>query len=138
MQEFADNGSVSIPDEIINAIRSVCLSASVSQQSVFETIQSVFQEFDYVLDPHTAVACSAWRSLSPQLDPSVATVIVGTAHPAKFVETVERAIGQPFVLPKRLQDILSLPTRSIDFPRDLNWTTELRRLIVEKSREKGN
>ncbi|MCC5788047.1 MAG: threonine synthase [Opitutales bacterium] len=55
-----------------------------------QIIAHVYREYDYVVDPHTACG---FAGLS---DPKVASekkVIVSTAHPAKFPQTIEKAIG---------------------------------------------
>jgi threonine synthase len=45
-------------------------------------------------------------------------VFLATAHPAKFREIVEPAIGQPVPLPPELVDALSRPRTSISMPAD--------------------
>ena len=51
-----------------------------------ETIRAIYEKFGYILDPHTACAFA-----EPFGD--AATVVMATASPAKFPETIERAIG---------------------------------------------
>ncbi|MGF1485013.1 MAG: threonine synthase [Opitutales bacterium] len=50
-------------------------------------IEDVYSGYNYVADPHTA--CGFARH-----DPHATTVVLATAHPAKFPDTIERAIGQ--------------------------------------------
>ncbi len=49
-------------------------------------IKSVYDRYGYVVDPHTACAFAA-------PDPDRLSVVLATAHPAKFPETIKRAIG---------------------------------------------
>lgn len=64
------------------------LTASrASDREIVSLIQRVWRQYDYVVDPHTACAFK-------EMDPDVSTVVLATAHPAKFPETIERAIGQ--------------------------------------------
>ncbi|HEY5891132.1 MAG TPA: threonine synthase [Acidimicrobiia bacterium] len=61
-----------------------------SDEKVLETIARVYEGFGYLIDPHTAVA---W-AVAEDLDPSdVPRLIVSTAHPAKFAEAIEQAVG---------------------------------------------
>ncbi len=59
-------------------------------ETILGTIRHVHDRHGALIDPHTAVA---W-SVSEQLGESdLPRLIVSTAHPAKFAETIERAIG---------------------------------------------
>jgi len=49
-------------------------------------IKRVYREYGYVIDPHTACAFA-------EPDPDRLSVVLATAHPAKFPDTIERAIG---------------------------------------------
>lgn len=58
--------------------------------AILATILKVYEKHGTLLDPHTA---AAW-SVAEDLDSSeVPTVVVSTAHPAKFAGTVEKATG---------------------------------------------
>ena len=59
-----------------------CDDATLRQQ-----ILNVYERTDYLIDPHTACAFAAVR-------PGVRPVVLATAHPAKFPETLAMAIGQ--------------------------------------------
>jgi threonine synthase len=84
---------------------------------VVAEIASVHRRHGYVLDPHSAIA---WLALQDALvqDPDARGVFLATAHPAKFREIVEPAIGQPVPLPPELADALRRPRQSISMPTD--------------------
>ena len=84
---------------------------------VVAEIASVYRRHGYVLDPHSAIA---WLSLQDALsqNPDAHGVFLATAHPAKFREIVEPAIGQPVPLPPELADALSRPRQSISMPAE--------------------
>jgi threonine synthase len=63
-------------------VRSVCLDDA----GIRQTIAQVYREFGYVADPHTACGFAARR-------PGVPQVVLSTASPAKFPETVSEMIG---------------------------------------------
>ena len=76
---------------------------------IIETIAEVDRLHGYLLDPHTATAWfvgTAYLSDRPQ-------VVVGTAHPAKFAEVVERSVGRRPEPPAGFEDISARPERSI-------------------------
>jgi threonine synthase len=51
-------------------------------------------------------------------DPTAHGVFLATAHPAKFREIVEPAIGEPVPLPPELADAMSRPRKSISMPAE--------------------
>ncbi|MFZ2591500.1 threonine synthase [Leuconostoc citreum] len=65
-------------------------AASASQTEVLKTIKRVFEEENYVIDPHTAVGQYVYN----QLDISGTTILAATASPFKFADTVLNALGE--------------------------------------------
>ncbi|QYM80546.1 threonine synthase [Horticoccus luteus] len=61
-------------------------SCRTSDAEIPGIMQRVHHEFGYIVDPHTACAFKA-------LNPSRVSVVLATAHPAKFPETIKAAIG---------------------------------------------
>jgi threonine synthase len=84
---------------------------------VVAEIANVHRRHGYVLDPHSAIAWLAVQDALSQ-DPEVQGVFLATAHPAKFREIVEPAIGQPVPLPPELAAALSRPRKSISMPAE--------------------
>jgi len=88
-------------------------------------ITDTFARSGYVLDPHTAVAYLALRH-ARAADRDARGIVLATAHPAKFAETVERAIGQAVPVPARLAERLAAdPVVTSIEPR----TDELNRIL---------
>lgn len=69
-------------------MRQLIYGYSCSDQDTLTCIRRVYEQTGYVADPHTAVALAAVRSQSTP------TIVLSTAHPAKFPETMEQALGQ--------------------------------------------
>jgi len=64
-----------------------CFSASrCSDAEIPAIIRDVYQRYKYVADPHTACGFKDLRS-------DRVSVVLSTAHPAKFPETIQAAIG---------------------------------------------
>jgi threonine synthase len=71
-----------------------------SDDEIRETMKQVFEEENYMLDPHGAVG---YRALKADLKPGEIGIFLETAHPAKFTETVESVLGEgTVVLPEKL------------------------------------
>jgi threonine synthase len=71
-----------------------------------QAIKIVYDRTGYVMCPHTAVAYLALKNYLRRSEEPVTGVFLSTAHPAKFLPTVEGAIGQPLSLPERLEALL--------------------------------
>ena len=91
-------------------------AAGLSDAQTLAIIREVHREYNYLLDPHSAVGVgAAWRCLEEQQpreradersggSPAKrALITMATAHPGKFGTAIERAIGKPPPLPQRLR-----------------------------------
>ncbi|NAW50999.1 threonine synthase [Elizabethkingia argentiflava] len=67
-------------------------------------IHNVHKEFGYILDPHGAVAYLGLCAYLKDSGRNLNGVILETAHPAKFIETVEKSISARLVIPARLSE----------------------------------
>ncbi|MFT4654399.1 MAG: threonine synthase, partial [Patiriisocius sp.] len=65
----------------------------------------------YVSEPHAAIG---YRCLSKALVGDEVGIFLGTAHPAKFRETVENVLGQPIALPEALAKASAKEAYSVD------------------------
>ncbi len=69
----------------------------------------------YISEPHAAVA---YKALTRELQDDEQGIFLGTAHPAKFRETVENVLGQPIALPEALVDVADKQSLSVPLPND--------------------
>ncbi len=60
--------------------------------------------------------CSVGRASRNKIKPRRRGIVLATAHPAKFAETVARAIGVRPEMPERLAAFLDRTKKSIPFP----------------------
>ena len=99
------------------ALRHDVVGYAYDDKRVIDEIRRVHQAHGYVLDPHSAIA---WLALQDRLadEPDARGVFLATAHPAKFREVVEPAIGRRVGLPRPLADALSRPRHSVSMPAD--------------------
>ncbi|MEQ9922396.1 threonine synthase [Pectobacterium brasiliense] len=83
-----------------------------------ETTKETMHELDalgYLSEPHAAIA---YRLLRDQLQAGEFGLFLGTAHPAKFKESVEDILGKELDLPEALAERADLDLLSHNFPDD--------------------
>lgn len=91
MAQLRDKGHYEI-GEIDEKIFNLFRSYETRQEEVKETIAQVFKQYDYLLDPHTAVAYHAYETYaSDHQDVTNPVVIAATASPYKFPQSVMSA-----------------------------------------------
>ncbi|QCI20341.1 threonine synthase [Buchnera aphidicola (Brachycaudus cardui)] len=97
---------------------------SVSDDITQETLKELFQ-LGYVSEPHAAIA---YRLLQNQLKKDEFGLFLGTAHPAKFKNTVEKILNNNISLPDELKNRINLPLLSYNINPDFN---KLKEFLVE-------
>jgi threonine synthase len=85
---------------------------------VLAEIGRVDREHGYLLDPHGAIGWLALHDYLRQFDRDAVGVFLATAHPAKFREVVEPAIGRAVPLPPVLASAITRPRHSIPLSSD--------------------
>jgi len=107
---------VDLYENDLQAIRHDILGCSFSDEQTLRVMHDVEQRHGYVLDPHTAVGVLGWQTFAKQNQNAAEGIVLATAHPAKFAETVARATGVRPEMPERLAAFLDRPKKSISFP----------------------
>ena len=87
-----------------SALQRTVSGTSIGDEETAECIADVYRRTGYVLDPHSAVAYRAQERHPGAAD--VPTVVLATAHPAKFPDVVEKVIGRAVDFPAGLAAIL--------------------------------
>lgn len=86
-----------------------------TDEQIRETVQKAYEETGYLLDPHGACG---YRALAEGLNPGETGVFLETAHPAKFLQTVEAIIGTKVDIPEKLQAFMRGTKQSVPMPKD--------------------
>ncbi len=80
---------------------------SVSDGETTATIRSVYDRFGYVMDPHTAVGFRALERYRADAGSSATPgIVLSTAHPSKFIETIQDTLQMEIDIPERLRSLL--------------------------------
>ena len=112
MQEFSENNHAvlrqnSLVDTTIDAQR-------VDTDETIKTIRETWERFGYLVDPHTAVGVAA----AARTQSEGPVVCLATAHPAKFPNAVNQAIGKSLASHPRLDALIEKDARKVKLPSD--------------------
>ena len=89
--------------------------ATYTDEQICDTIRQTFARTGYLLDPHGACG---YRALAEGLRPGETGVFLETAHPAKFLDTVQAVVGQPVEVPAKLQAFMQGVKQSVPMTKD--------------------
>ncbi len=85
---------------------------AASDEETLREMRAVWERYRYIADPHTAVGILGWEAYRKEHPGPAQGLVLATAHPAKFADVVQRAIGQAPPLPDRLASHLRKPKQS--------------------------
>ena len=125
MQELRQGG-FTISQGALQALREDFTSGRASEEETVEMIRTIRAETGEVLCPHSAVAAKVARE---HLRVGVPMVTLATAHPAKFPDAVEKAVGIRPPLPAHMAGLFDLPERQTRVENDAE---ALKSLILER------
>ncbi len=91
------------------------VSGSSTHADRLATIRDTYERFGTIVDTHTADGLKVARE---HLVPGIATIVLETALPAKFAETIVEAIGREPDRPAAMRGIELLPKRFEVMPAD--------------------
>jgi threonine synthase len=109
MGVFRQSGRLRLEADQLHDLRATFAAASIDEPSTTAQIAETYRSSGVVLDPHTAVGVAAAARVDR--DPDIPLVALATAHPAKFPDAVEQAIGKRPALPDHLADLFDRPER---------------------------
>ncbi len=104
-------------DNSHNSIMKDISGCSYTDDEIREAVKETYKKNGYLLDPHGAVG---YRALLEFLRPDEVGVFLETAHPAKFLETVESIIGETVEIPQKLQEFMKGEKQSIELSKDFD------------------
>ena len=96
--------NIQINDDLWKKSSKLFLSYSSKDSSTYHCMKSFYHNFNYVMDPHTAVAADAVERLNNKLNNK--TIILSTAHPAKFPDVIKDAGLSIEAIPKKLNEVI--------------------------------
>lgn len=91
MEKLKTDGEYAVTEDELIKLRDKFSAACADDSEALEAICEVFEKYGYLMDTHTAVAWSAAEKTKNES--SNKTVILSTASPYKFPESVLKALG---------------------------------------------
>lgn len=129
MEQLKQSGRFVLPDATLAAIRDGFDAGRADETETAAAIRAAWREAGELVDPHTAVALAvADRDTT---DTRVPSIVLSTAHPAKFPDAVEAACGHRPQLPAWLDGLM---TKSEHIKVMKNDQAELERFVLSVSR----
>jgi threonine synthase len=87
------------------------VSGSSSHADRLDTIRSIYESYGVMIDTHTADGVKVARELAAEVPAGVPLLVLETALPVKFAETIREALGRDPEVPVDLQGLETLPQR---------------------------
>ena len=109
---------------------------TTDEKKTLSTIKDLYEANKYLMDPHTAVAYNAYLEFKKETKDNHVTVIVSTASPFKFPQTVLKAFDfedeedsfkAAYILSKEFD---------LEFPKVLNYGKNERKIVSKEECEK--
>ena len=94
MAQLNGEGCYKIDGEILSKVKDLFAAGFCSDECAAETVRAVWQECAYLIDPHTAVAFEVLRQYREESGDNTPTIVVSTASPYKFCDSVLKALGE--------------------------------------------
>jgi threonine synthase len=131
MHGFESDRTMSLPETMRELAAAHMSSARVDHHGMVEAMRWAHAS-GQVIDPHTAIGLAAARMAD--LPPDVPVVTLATAHPAKFGDAVEAAIGVRAALPTRIAGLMGKEERCVTLPATFEAVTAY---VAERARPRN-
>lgn len=109
-------GAFTLPPHVMADLAKTFSGMRCNDDETLSAIARAQRDYDYVIDPHTAVGFHSYERMKDALSGPI--VALACAHPAKFPDAVEKATGQRPALPDKLADLYDRKERFTVLPND--------------------
>ena len=118
MEDFRHQGKMRPKIEIFEKACSLFYASRLDDQGIKNQIEKIYQNNNLIIDPHTATGIHAAEGFMRK--DNTPLVALGTAHPSKFPEAVEEAIGVKPSLPAKLSSLMERHEQVTYLPSNLS------------------
>jgi len=94
MSALSFTGRYDVPLQMRENISSIFAAGYCSEENTMRTIADTYNDSGYLIDTHTAVAGKALMDYRESSGDQTTTVVVSTASPFKFCDSVLKALGR--------------------------------------------
>ena len=135
MAEFSRTGSLQVETAPGGQVDPLFETGSATREDILDAIRTAHREHEYLIDPHTACGFAVVQSLVPAgvgtggaaagvLGGEDPTIVIATAHPAKFPEAITEATGEDLAHHPAIDALKDLPARCAVLPNDVSAVRE--------------
>ncbi len=125
MKDLSSKGFFQLSKEELTIIKQDFFAEKINDKDTLSIIKEIDSKSNFILDPHTATAIGAAKKTSNLSH----TVVLGTAHPYKFLETVKMATGKEVQSPIQLSKIVDKEEKYDILENDI---LKIKNYILEK------
>ncbi len=118
MRAFEATKAMQLTNAQAQGAAALFTSARADQVETAQALQWAYRAAGQVIDPHTGVGLHGAKAAAASLPADVPIVTLATAHPAKFPDAVERAIGLRPALPARVGDLFGRAESFVELAGD--------------------
>ena len=118
MAELKSNGFYEIEDVKLNKLKEDFSSGVATEEETLLEIFNVYQSKNLTICPHTAVGSFVSRKF---LNKKKVMISLATAHPSKFIDSVQKALGKTIKLPDEMNKLYSKKENVIDAPNEVSF-----------------
>ncbi len=125
MNDLSSKSLFNLEKKEIDKIKKDFEAVKVTDEETESIIDEIYKEHKFIIDPHTATGVGAAKNFKNLGD----IVVLGTAHPYKFSDTIKKVIGKNLDSPKHLK--LNIDKKeTFDIIRNSN--SEVKNYILDK------
>ncbi len=124
MHAFEATKAMTLTNAQAQGASTLFTSARADQVETARALQWAYRSAGQVIDPHTGVGLHCAQAVAASVPAGVPIVTLATAHPAKFPDAVERAIGVRPSLPARVGDLFGREESFIELAGDYATTRD--------------
>ena len=99
MNDLSLKGSFNLDKEVVKKIKKDFEAVRINDEDTQKIIKNINEKHQFILDPHTATGFGAANKVKGLKN----VVVLGTAHPYKFNDTIEKVTGKSLKAPKHLK-----------------------------------
>ena len=94
------------------ALKETFTSFSFSDDETKKAMKEIYTKTNYITDPHGAVGYLGWQKIKEEF-PDALGIFLETAHPVKFLETVEETLSTKIAIPQQIKEVIQKEKKSI-------------------------
>jgi threonine synthase len=103
----------------LQELKKVISAVSYTDEQTEAAVYKVFEEYNYVVCPHTAIAWLAVENYRKQSgDTNSAGVFLSTAHPCKFPDVYKGEIADSIIIPEQVKALEGKPRQAVEMKAD--------------------